>query len=679
LKIAMVTPRYPPNISGGGEISCRLLVRKLRERGHSVKVFSFDRIFPDVKNRFLLNVKVYRFLKKYVKSFDVFHVYNMDLLLAMGWLSKRYRVKSVATLNGTVYSPSLSRYSFFKYLSFRFYRNRLFMRWIRGISFFVTLSVFRKEQWVKDGIDEDRIVVVPNIVDPSFKPVSYKEHSGINLLHVGNYSVSKKQEFKTLVKGFSLLKKQDIVLYLVGKGKKQVTGLIEKYKPVNPVVHLGMKSYSMMGSIYAIADVFVHPAVEPSPVHRVLYEALLNKLCVVTTGNNFYSSIIRDNVDGVLLYPMTPSRLAGSLRLLISDKKLRNRLGVSGCKRVKEIASSDKVIDRYISIYKNLRKKIVFSGSFGSKFMKRDYDLLCKYFDMRFVETSRHLLVLLKRLFVLFRSVLWCDMVFCWFANWNSAFLVFFARLLNKRSVVVAGGYDVVDLPEINYGAYTNFIEKLPSRFATKNADIVLSVSKSNQHELLSKVSPRKNVLVYNGVPVDRFKPCYDKKPMVVTVGEVKKSNLSRKGLEMFVRVARFFPDVPFVMIGGFNDDTVSYLKSIASSNVSFTGFVSDSDLVEYLQRSKVYAQFSYHEGFGVSVAEAMLCGCIPVVSSQYALPEVVDGTGFKVKYGDVESCVSSIRKALSCSNNKGYMARERVLNNFSMSRRENSLLEVLL
>ncbi|MEO7555918.1 MAG: glycosyltransferase, partial [Acidimicrobiales bacterium] len=41
------------------------------------------------------------------------------------------------------------------------------------------------------------------------------------------------------------------------------------------------------------------------------------------------------------------------------------------------------------------------------------------------------------------------------------------------------------------------------------------------------------------------------------------------------------------------------------------------------LWSSQVYAQLSWHEAFGVSVAEAMLCGCTPVVTDVPALQEV--------------------------------------------------------
>lgn len=72
-------------------------------------------------------------------------------------------------------------------------------------------------------------------------------------------------------------------------------------------------------------------------------------------------------------------------------------------------------------------------------------------------------------------------------------------------------------------------------------------------------------------------------------------------------------------------DDSIDYLKSIATPNVEFTGFVAEDELIKWYQKAKVYNQPSWHEGFGISVAEAILCECIPVVSDCGALPEVVN------------------------------------------------------
>lgn len=323
--------------------------------------------------------------------------------------------------------------------------------------------------------------------------------------------------------------------------------------------------------------------------------------------------------------------------------------------------------------------KICFFGNLSLVFAKRDYEILQKHFDIEVVEPPKSKLQWLKYPFITAKKVKKCDITFSWFAGWHSAFAIHHSKKYGKKSIVIAGGFDVVHLPEIDYGAFNNFKEKLPSKYILKRADVVVSISKSNQYELLEKIQPKKNVVIYNGVPIKNFPRSKTKKePMAVTVGAVKWSNLKRKGIETFVKAARYLPEVPFVVIGKSVDDSINYISSIASSNVKFTGYVSNEKLLKYLQKAKVYVQPSFHEGFGVSVAEAMLCECIPVVTKRFALPEVVGDVGYYVPFGDVEKTALAIKNAMKTSINLGLKARKRINDKFSLKNRENMLIELI-
>jgi glycosyltransferase involved in cell wall biosynthesis len=59
------------------------------------------------------------------------------------------------------------------------------------------------------------------------------------------------------------------------------------------------------------------------------------------------------------------------------------------------------------------------------------------------------------------------------------------------------------------------------------------------------------------------------------------------------------------------------------SRNVIFTGYVSDSDLVQLYNHASVFVYPSLYEGFGLPVLEAMACGLPVVTSSTSSLPEV--------------------------------------------------------
>ncbi|MGB5099205.1 MAG: glycosyltransferase family 4 protein [Methanothrix sp.] len=316
--------------------------------------------------------------------------------------------------------------------------------------------------------------------------------------------------------------------------------------------------------------------------------------------------------------------------------------------------------------------KIAFIYYDFSSFVRQDCEILSRHFEV--VKTNyRKPLDIFKIITSLWES----DASFSWFASGHSFIAVLFSKLLGKRSIVIAGGYDVACVPEINYGQFTHSrTKRFMTVFSLKYADLVLPVSEFTKKEVLRWAYPKKNLVIYNGIDLERFKAGAKKEDLVITVGAVNWSNLRRKGLETFVKSARLVPEARFVIIGKDQDDSINHLRSIASSNVSFTGYVNDEELLEWYQKARVYVQVSAYESFGMSVAEAMLCGCVPVVTNRSALPEVVGDTGFYVPYDDEKAVAEGIRAALK--SDKGAMARKRVEACFSDEKREVALTKVI-
>jgi glycosyltransferase involved in cell wall biosynthesis len=322
------------------------------------------------------------------------------------------------------------------------------------------------------------------------------------------------------------------------------------------------------------------------------------------------------------------------------------------------------------------RMKIYFLHAGMISFVKKDFDILKAVHQVR-AELNYGRAI--RNLFKNFHGVRWSDLVFCWFASLNFLPSIAMAKLFGKKIVVVAGGYDVANLPEIDYGNMRRILHRASVRFICRLADKVISVSESNKREAIenAKVDQEKITLIYHGfVPVEESAAM--KERMVITAGEVTFCNLKRKGLEDFVRAAEYFPQIPFKVIGRWTDDSYKHLRSISPKNVEVLGFIDDSAYVDILSRAKVYVQASRHEGFGCSVAEAMLYKCIPVVNNVFALPEVVGDAGFLAVPGDIESLKEQIEIALDADESLGDKARKSVLKNFPLSKRREALLNIV-
>jgi len=309
-------------------------------------------------------------------------------------------------------------------------------------------------------------------------------------------------------------------------------------------------------------------------------------------------------------------------------------------------------------------------------FLKTDLGILKKRFSVKTVSgfNRRNPLRGIVSILEILIWTLWADLTFSWFAGVDAFWAVLFSKLFGKKSVVVASGFSVAAMPEIKYGAMRGGISSRVVKFILGHATKVLAVSEFNMKEILRYIGDEKVRLVYHSVDHKKFKPAGEKQSnLVITTGNVTASNLTRKGLKTFVESARLLPEAEFILIGRYIDHSIEYLKSIATSNIQFTGYISQDRLIDYYQRAKLYVQVSAHEAFGIALAEAMLCECVPVVTNRGALPEVVGGTGFYVPYGDAEATAKAIRKALNCD--KGKEARERIKTMFPSEKRERELI----
>ncbi len=310
------------------------------------------------------------------------------------------------------------------------------------------------------------------------------------------------------------------------------------------------------------------------------------------------------------------------------------------------------------------------SPAVTATFVRRDLEILRNRFEVKSLRYRGR-----SDLTRLASIVATSDVSISWFA-WDHAYwAVRIARILNKPSILVTGGFDVVGLPEIGYGSLLDVRSARRVRETAKGATRILAISESIRGSVAG-LSNRSDIqLVPLGFDPDQLRPSGNKESLVVTVGYVNRANLVRKGIGTFVELAQSMPTTNFAVIGGIEPELAKWVKTESLSNLIFTGHVSDADLVRWLQRAKVYVQLSAHEGFGSAVAEAMLTGCVPVVSDRGALPEVTGNEGGLVPWGDIEAARLAVSAALQAPPEASRRSRERIRTLFPLTRRRDSLL----
>jgi glycosyltransferase involved in cell wall biosynthesis len=303
-----------------------------------------------------------------------------------------------------------------------------------------------------------------------------------------------------------------------------------------------------------------------------------------------------------------------------------------------------------------------------SRFVDIDRDILAREFDLTELGGRPSL----RAVPAAFRA----DAVVCWFAGWHAVVPITVAWVLRRPSVVITGGYDVANVPEAGYGMQRGGLARMLSRWVLQRATRLMANSEAGAREARI-AAPRATVdVVHHGVP--DLAPGADlsrERAGALTVGVVDRINLDRKGLRPFAEAAALVPEVPFVLAGRIDDpEAAAELDGAAR----LAGFVDDDELARLYATSAVYVQASRHEGFGMAVAEAMAAGCVPVVTATGALPEVVGDTGVVIDQPTAEAVADGVRRALALGPEARERARARVLDRFTLARREAGLLNTV-
>jgi glycosyltransferase involved in cell wall biosynthesis len=280
------------------------------------------------------------------------------------------------------------------------------------------------------------------------------------------------------------------------------------------------------------------------------------------------------------------------------------------------------------------------------------------------------------------RAMRGCDAVVGWWASWHTFWPITLAWLLRRPSVLIVGGFDTANEPEFGYGYQQGGARARLSRWIMRRADVLATNSAYSREEIERNTGIGRDrvTVMHHGVP-DPFGSLPDKpaEPLALTVGNVDRPNLERKGLRAFAEAAAELPEVEFVVAGRFVDDAGEELRAQAPANLRLAGWVEDHELLDLYRRAAVYVQASRHEGFGVSVAEAMLAGCVPVVTRAGALPEVVGDTGVQVDVpAEPKALAAAVGEALARGPGAGAAARERVLREFSLDARAAALHDLV-
>lgn len=331
--------------------------------------------------------------------------------------------------------------------------------------------------------------------------------------------------------------------------------------------------------------------------------------------------------------------------------------------------------------------KITFVGPAISRFVQNDIHILSREHELTVIDSAMGrggsaVINLIKLHFKIIASVLRTDAVFYWFADYYTCLPTLVAKLLGKKTFVIAGGFDVAYIPEVKSGARTRKGRWFMVRNTFRFVDHVFPVSNYALSMLKGSVPDHAPAtVIYNAVDTSRFLfGAGERKKTALTVTQLDTVlDYRLKGVDVFMNAAADMPDTSFELIG-IRGPALEYARLEAKdmSNVSIVeGPVEFAYLLDKYHTASAYCQLSMDESFGVATAEAMSCGCIPVVSQVPSLEEVTGRTGHIVSRDNISEICDAIRATFSAPTQERKRASEYV-RKFDIAERAKQLLEAV-
>jgi glycosyltransferase involved in cell wall biosynthesis len=336
------------------------------------------------------------------------------------------------------------------------------------------------------------------------------------------------------------------------------------------------------------------------------------------------------------------------------------------------------------------RIKVVYCTNVMASFARNDIALLNEQFDVQvfYFNAARKVLtpwLLLRQLVFLLRHLPGAGISITQFSGYHGVLPVALGRLFRVPALLVLGGTECVKFPSFNYGDHVRMLLGACARWSMRRATHLAPVDVSlveatytyapdpqdpvrqGYKGLFPDIRTPHTVLAY-GYDAQRFAPQGDRKPgTFLTVSRMNAPNFYRKGADLIFEMAHRFPDLRFTIVG----DTEGMVYPPVPSNVQLVRAVAYEELPRLYASHTFYLQLSMWEGFPSAPCEAMLSGCVPIVSSVAALPEIVGDTGLVLQHKDPDVLEGIIRAALTLDTKEmGQRARNRIMERWPLAHR---------
>ena len=388
MKILHVAHFFYPCLSAGGVVNASYQIAKMQARDNSVKVISSDACkerlkfedgrydvdvdgikvdyFKNISNRFKLATMldtplgaIFR-IKNQIRDFDVVHVHEhrQTLSIIVCYFARRYGIPYVVQAHGSVLP-------FFQKEGLKNIFDKVFgFKILHGASKVFALTEVEKEQYLKMGVEEDRIEIVP-------LGINIEEYS--NLPEGGifreKFNISKDDKLKIFIgrvheiKGLDLLidafkeladSVSDVKLAIVGPDDGYMDALNSRIAECglsDKVIVTGPLYKREKQEALVDCDLFVMPSKYESFTTSGLEAMACGKPLVLTKNNH-----IHDWVDGSVGLACDDDKMSlkDAMAEVLFDEELSKKFGMNGRRLIQEKYNWDMINEQILNIYESI-------------------------------------------------------------------------------------------------------------------------------------------------------------------------------------------------------------------------------------------------------------------------------------------------------------------------------------
>lgn len=187
--------------------------------------------------------------------------------------------------------------------------------------------------------------------------------------------------------------------------------------------------------------------------------------------------------------------------------------------------------------------------------------------------------------------------------------------------------------------------------------ELALSDSPYSEQELIdvgfekTGVLPIALDLSHYDMPVDDelFNFCRANGPLLLFIGRIVPNKRQEDLIKLLYYYRRIEPQARLVLVGSLQTEAyVTWLKDLAeeldlSDAITFTGHVTQQEMVTYYRAADVFLSMSEHEGFGKPLIESMYLQLPVIAYASTAVPSTLNGAGILFQSKDFEALAEMV------------------------------------